>query len=76
MFEHKLQRQNDGKFRVIFTYVGENLYRDSHDLGIFETEAEALAGLEMAKLLYTEDLNTTPRFYHRKFEKYIAQLNA
>lgn len=76
MFEHELQRQNDGKFRVNFTYVGENLFRDPHYLGTFETEAEALEGVEKAKQLYTEDLNTTPRFYHRKFEKYVAQLNA
>lgn len=58
MYTHTIEEKIKGKrFSAVLTYNGERPFKESFDLGIFDSNSEALAAVEQAKLLHAEDLN-------------------
>jgi len=72
MYSHVIEEKVKGKrFRVILTYDEAPSFRSSFDLGIYDSEAEALEAVEQAKVLHTEDLTDPKDKPQNRLERFI-----
>ncbi|WP_057766107.1 hypothetical protein [Cytobacillus praedii] len=72
MYTHNIEEVIAGKrFRAVLTYDSGKRFKSAFDLGVYDTEAEALAAVEQAKLLHAEDLKDPKDMPQNRLERYI-----